>query len=276
MKLFKKKVEKPTKKKAVKQPVKKKVAIQKVEEKSSALAVTSKVIDDYLFGSGTTLTGAQKQLFKQTAMAMQLNPFKREVYAVPFKNNKTGKIEMSVMTGYEVYLKRADATGKLDGWKTWTEGAIKDGTLKALIKIHRKDFKTPFEHEVYFKEYDQKRKLWISKPLTMIKKVAMAQGFRLAFPETLANMPYVDAEITNKNGDDEPVNVTPQDGCTEEQKEIIEKIKTACSILGIDGKQCLEKFKLADKTFRDLPVMNLESIHEKLGEEIDAKDKKDE
>ena len=52
------------KKKAVKQPAKKKVAIQKVEEKPSALAVTSKVIDDYLFGSGTKLTEPQKQMLE--------------------------------------------------------------------------------------------------------------------------------------------------------------------------------------------------------------------
>ena len=179
------------KKRAVKKPVqalavipeKVKPEIQQVEK----LEVTDKMIDDYLFGSKTQLTEDQKIMFLQTAKALQLNPFKREIYAIPY----AGK--MSLITGYEVYLKRAERSGKLSGWNVTVEGQA--DTLRAVISIHRKDWKEPMKHEVYMSEYKQNYGLWLTKKITMLKKVAIAQGFRLAFPDELGGMPYSPEEL---------------------------------------------------------------------------------
>ena len=49
--------------------------------------------------------------------------------------------------------------------------------------------------EVYFDEYDTGRNLWVTKPRTMIEKVAIAQGFRRCFPEEMGGMPYTKDEM---------------------------------------------------------------------------------
>jgi hypothetical protein len=136
------------------------------------------------------------------------------------------------VTGYEVYLKRAERLNVLDGWRTWTEGTLerrkeqktitcKDkqtgqqksfvkeidvwrGELKACIEIMRRDWSKPFYHEVFFEEYTQDNQMWNTKPRTMIKKVVVAQGFRLAFPDEMGGMPYSSDEMPDEMPDEAP------------------------------------------------------------------------
>jgi phage recombination protein Bet len=148
-----------------------------------------RVLTEYLKIVGQKVSQENVIQFLNIAKAYQLNPFKREIYLIPYGN------QANIIVGYEVYLKRADRSGKLAGWRVWTEGSIEKGDLKAIIEIKRKDWEEPFRHEVFFKEYYRKTPIWEEKPITMIKKVAIAQGFRLAFPEELAGMPYTAEEI---------------------------------------------------------------------------------
>jgi phage recombination protein Bet len=151
------------------------------------MKVDEKTIMDYLVGSETKLTESQKKLFISLAIKNNLDPFNREIYAIPYGD------KMCVVTGYEVYLKRAEASKQLDGWKCWVEG---DGdNMKAIVEIKRKDWTKPFQHEVYRSEYDTKKSLWVGKPITMLKKVAIAQAFRLAFPNELGGMIYTADEM---------------------------------------------------------------------------------
>jgi len=152
-------------------------------------AVSEEVIIDYLKSMGLNVNDEQAKKFIHIAKSFGLNPFKREIYAIPY-----GK-SWNIIVGYEVYIKRAERSGKLAGWRAWTEGNIKDGSLKGCVEIRRKDWDEPFYHEVYFDEYNQGNTMWNKKPRTMIKKVAIAQGFRLAFPDELAGMPYTADEI---------------------------------------------------------------------------------
>jgi len=160
------------------------------EKQNTNLAVVSdEILQDYLKSLGNNLPEQHIKKFIHIAKAFNLNPFTREIYGIPYGNN------FNIIVGYEVYIKRAERSGKLAGWKAWTEGSLKDGDLKGCIEIKRKDWDEPFYHEVYFDEYNQNNSMWKSKPRTMIKKVAIAQGFRLAFPDELAGMPYTADEI---------------------------------------------------------------------------------
>jgi phage recombination protein Bet len=125
--------------------------------------------------------------------SFKLNPFKREVHFV-----KYGSAPASIITGYEIYLKRAERTGKLDGWKCWIEKD--DMGEKAVIEIKRKDQSMPIRWEVYRKEFDKQQSTWKSMPTFMLKKVAIAQGFRLAFPDDLGGMPYIPEEMPHDKG----------------------------------------------------------------------------
>jgi len=123
-------------------------------------------------------------MFMGIAKSYGLNPLKREIHFV-----KYGSAPASIIVGYEIYLKRAERTGKLDGWKCWIDGD------KAVIEIKRKDQSIPIKWEVDRKEFDKQQSTWKAMPNFMLKKVAIAQGFRLAFPDELGGLPYLAEEL---------------------------------------------------------------------------------
>lgn len=144
-------------------------------------------------GVGRGLPEDKRRQFIEIAQAYRLNPFKREIYCISYGN------ETSIITGYEVYIKRAERTGKLDGWNMEVSGTGDE--MKAVITIYRNDWKLPFKHEVYFNEAATRKKdgqlnsAWTKMPRFMLKKVAIAQGFRLCFADELGGMPYTNDEI---------------------------------------------------------------------------------
>lgn len=131
------------------------------------------------------------ELGVKVANEFGLNPLKREIYLVGYGTGEVRKL--SIIIGYEVFLKRAERIGTLDGWSC--ETYVKDEDLFAKVVIHRKDRKMPFVWEVNISEYDQHNKMWKEKPRTMLKKVCIAQAFRLCFPEELGGMPYTADEL---------------------------------------------------------------------------------
>ena len=155
--------------------------------------IPKQTVLDYLtaFGLASQLTEPEKLQFIEIAQAFKLNPFKREIHVAVYGEGEYRRL--SIITGYEVYLKRAERTGKLDGWKAWVEG--EGDAMKALVEIHRKDWTEPFSHEVYWREAVQKKKdgsltsFWTKQPKFQLKKVAISQGFRLAFPDELRRPP---------------------------------------------------------------------------------------
>lgn len=173
----------------------------------------------YLDALGVTagLDPAHKLMFVELCARMGLNPLLREVYAIPYENRSTGKVTLSVIVGYQEFIKRAERTGLLNSWRVDIEGDVvkevvtkqmngKNGTyqkdavvlhgdMKAVITIWRKDWTNPFVHEVYLEEYAQPNEMWATKPKTMLKKVAITQGFRMAFPLEICAGAYGAEEI---------------------------------------------------------------------------------
>jgi phage recombination protein Bet len=166
---------------------------------SLVVEVQKQTLIDYLsvFGLASQLTEPEKLQFIEIAQAFKLNPFKREIHVAVYGEGEYR--HLSIITGYEVYLKRAERTGKLDGWRAWVEGEGEQ--MKALVEIHRKDWAESFIHEVYWREAVQKKKdgtptsFWTKQPRFQLKKVAISQGFRLAFPDELGGLPYDASEL---------------------------------------------------------------------------------
>lgn len=148
-------------------------------------------------GLTSKLNDNEKKAYLGIAKAFNLNPFKREIHVSKYGD------QMSVITGYEVYIKRAERTGQLDGWSAKTEGSVSGGDLKAIVTIFRKDRQHPFEWEALYEECVQKTrdgkvtKFW-EKAAFMTKKVAISQAFRLCFSDELAGMPYTADEIPDE------------------------------------------------------------------------------
>jgi phage recombination protein Bet len=175
-------------------------SIVKVTE-SAAIELTPKTIKAYI---NQYATDQEIALFLNQCAMFQLNPFKREIYLIKYST----KDPATFVVGYEVYLKRAERSDK---WNGLESGTIVEGeNLKAWAKVYRKDWTAPLYHEVYLDEYIQYKdewqdgaktgkkvptKFWASKPKTMLKKVAISQAFRMAFPDEFAGMPYTAEEM---------------------------------------------------------------------------------
>ena len=67
----------------------------------------------------------------------------------------------------------------------YREGSFKLDTetlVGGWAEVSIKDRAVPSRAEVSLAEYDQGRSIWLSKPATMIRKVAVVQALREAFP----------------------------------------------------------------------------------------------
>ena len=164
--------------------------------------VDEKTIVEYLDTTGLTksLLPKEKAMFVNMARLYGLNPFKREIYCTVYGEGQYR--QCSIVTGYEVYLKRAERIGKLDGWQAQITGSLQDGTLAATVTIWRKDWTHPFTHTAFYSECVQTSKktgepnaIWRKMPSFMVRKVAIAQAFRLCFSDEFGGMPYTNDEM---------------------------------------------------------------------------------
>jgi len=198
---------------------------------TTEIALNDKKLEQYLklTGVAQNLTAEETQNFFEIAKEYGLNPFKREIYISKYGSN------CSIITGYEVYIKRAERSGQLDGWSATTFGSVATNDLKATVTIHRKDRSQPFVWEALYDECVQKTregrvtKFW-EKANFMTKKVAISQGFRLCFSDELGGMPYTSDEMP-----------TPEETQDITHVEVIEPIPV------MNDKQLSKLLKEADK-----------------------------
>lgn len=225
-----------------------------------------------IIGVAKLMTQHEKDYFIETAQAYCLNPFKREIHCVPrWVGNKQ---IFSVITGYDVYIKRAERTGKLDGYTSITEGTAP--TLKGVIKIYRKDWSHPFEHEVDFNEIVQRKKdgtinsTWNKMPKFMTKKVAIAQGFRLCFPDELGGMPYTADELPQEEKEEEVVATVVEEPAKEQPKELGKALTDRQRALITNAKTPAELRKQCRRLFTSFPTAKKEltNLYNKRLEEL--------
>ncbi|QPB07541.1 recombination protein [Campylobacter phage CJLB-5] len=145
---------------------------------------------------------------KQVGMALSLikgrdlNPLANEVYIVAYRK-KNGGTEFSLIVSKEAFLKRANRNPQLEGFEAGIvvinesglqverKGALvlpNDELVGGWARVYRKDFRVPVEVYVSMKEYNKSQSTWNSMPATMIRKTALVNALREAFPEDLGNM----------------------------------------------------------------------------------------
>ncbi len=192
--------------------------------------------------------GATKEeivLFLNQCQMFQLNPFKREIYLI-----KYGTSAAQIVVGYEAYVKRAERSKNWAGMESGIKGSLKKHDLCAWVKIFRKDWKMPLYHEVDYDEYVKTRKdgtitkFWLKMPKTMLKKVAISQAFRLAFPDEMAGMPYIVEEIEHIDDQTLPDASERYTEETEESKEAEKKADEKAEKAHISNYQVTEISRL--------------------------------
>ena len=203
--------------------------------------ITAKLLSDYFATLTDKLTEVQRNQFAAVAQAFGLNPFKREIYATTYRN-KDGQTVMSIVTGYEVYLKRAAMNPNYNGFETNFQ--VVNGEMGCTCKVYRKDRTMPVTSTVWMSEYSTGRSLWASKPRMMLEKVAIATAFRRAFPCDFGGMPYTTDELPeHMTGADK----LEQQGFTEvpqdAQPQTTAKPKAAKKEIDEDTKQFMDGMK---------------------------------
>lgn len=169
------------------------------------------IIRNYLVSGGGNVTDQEIGMFLNLCRFQHLNPFLREAYLIKFGNQPA-----TIVTGKEAITKRAmrnpTYAGQQAGIVIWNaevgELEHRPGSLlmrgEQLVggwaKVYVKGYDVPIEAVVSFDEYVGTTKdgtinsQWSKKPATMIRKVALVQALREAFPEDLGGL-YASEEV---------------------------------------------------------------------------------
>ena len=186
---------------SVLQPQREVMTEAKIIEAFDAMGITAK------------LSQPQKRLFIAVAREFQLNPLRREIHAVQMGGDDGEGGTLVPVVGYEVYIDRAESTGRLEYWHLEETGEIdpndwRKSTYRVTTIIKRRDWPKEFRWTVRYVEaiglkYNKTKgtqepnAMWRKRGHFMTQKCTIGQGFRLVFREILRGMPYVDAEIEN-------------------------------------------------------------------------------
>lgn len=186
-----------------------------MQKKQIATQDFERSANEYLSMLGFKYTPDEAKKFLEICQAFQLNPFKHEIYGIKGWDSEHGKDILTIIVGYESYLKRAERTQLLDGWDKSVEKDENGNIMSATITIYRKDRKYPFKHTVYFNEFARRKKdgslmkNWATMPVFMLEKVVIAQGFRMCFPDEMGGLPYIEEEIQEIILNEEKGNAKP-------------------------------------------------------------------
>lgn len=182
--------------------------LQTVATFETALGSVTISFDDikrYLCRGNKEMTDQECKLFLELCKYQKLNPYTNECYPIKFGD------DFQIVVGYEAYKRRAEEHPTYAGRKSGIvvlrgEKVIqKEGTClypnEQLIGGWCRVFKLiegrmdETYKEVGFSEYDKKKANWVSKPCTMIEKVAVSQALRAAFPKDYEGL-YTPEEVS--------------------------------------------------------------------------------
>lgn len=204
---------------------KKSSQLVKFEVNGSTVELSPQIVRDYLVsGDKERVTMQELVMFINMCKFNGLNPWLREAYCVKYGNEPA-----TIVTGKEAFEKRAENHQAHDGHKagvivlkpdseepTYRVGALvlpDENLIGGWAEVWRKDQRESTRIEVGFEEYAGRKRdgslnrQWAAKPATMIRKVALVQALREAFPKTFGGMYTADEQDIAEN----IIDVTPPD-----------------------------------------------------------------
>lgn len=180
----------------------------KYEAAGQKIELTLMDVKNYLVsGNANKISNQEVGMFLKLCEGQKLNPFLREAYLV-----KYGDQAAQMVVGKDAFTKRAEMNENYKGAEAGVivvnlkgdleerKGTfyIKSKNREELVggwaKVHFKDGKEEVYHTVSIEEYNTGKSLWAGKPATMIRKVALVQALREAFPNALSQM-YTAEEV---------------------------------------------------------------------------------
>lgn len=171
------------------------------------------IVRNYLTRGQAAVTDAEVIQFISLCRANQLNPFIGDAYMV-----KYGSEPAQMIISKAAFMKRGESSALYDGYQAGVillrdkqvveeEGSFflpGDQLVGGWAKVYRKDREHPVVARVRLQEYNKGKSTWSTMPGTMIRKVAIAQAFREAFPFASEGM-YTPDEMPDEQGQEAPV-----------------------------------------------------------------------
>lgn len=165
----------------------------------SGVRLSPGIVKRYVITGGQDVDDREIFAFMAKCQARHLNPLAGDAYMTAYKNKMTGKVEASVIVSKDYFVRTATQQPGFDGIRAgvvvwdkrvgdmrYREGTIYSKAQEQLVggwaEVYDKARSHPSRAEVSLDEYDQHRSLWKTKPATMIRKVAVVQALREAYP----------------------------------------------------------------------------------------------
>ena len=222
-----------------------------------AVELTGETVRNYLVNGSGKPTDQEVVMFIKLCQSQGLNPFLREAYLIKYSD----KAPATTVVGKDAFTRRASEMKECKGWKAGVccmnqkTGAYveREGTVvlpnEKLVggwcEVKMTRWEEPFKQTAMLDEYHQHNSMWNSKPATMIRKVAIVQALREAFPAQFQGM-YDSSEIdTNGELPETVIDVTPKAEPEDQSKLPIDgaKKKELAELMGDDE----EKIDIAKK-----------------------------
>lgn len=207
------------------------------EANGQMVKLTPGIVRKFLVNGSGNVTDQEVALYLNLCKYQKLNPFLKECYLV-----KYGDQPATIVTGRETFDKRAFRNKHFKGKQAGVVVVKEDGSIENRVgaivlqnetlvggwaKVFVDGYMVPIEIQVSLDEYIGRKKdgtpnsQWASKPATMIRKVALVQALREAFPEEYGGL-YSQDEVNTGDVvlDETPINQPETDFVAEpaEQK----------------------------------------------------------
>lgn len=185
--------------------------------------ISPSLIKRYLVNGTGQVSDQEVMMFLSLCKFQRLNPFLREAYLI-----KYGTQPATIVVGKEAIQKRAMRNPNYTGHEAGVVVMNADGMLENRVgtivipgeelvggwaKVYVKNWEHPLMVTVSYDEYVGRKssgevnQQWSTKPGTMIRKVALVQALREAFPEELGGM-YAAEE---RGVDDMPMDIITEE-----------------------------------------------------------------
>ena len=216
----------------------------KFEVSGNLVELDAATVKNYLTNGDAKPTDQEVAMFIKLCQHQGLNPFLREAYLIKYSE----KSPAQTVVGKDAFTRRAAELEDCKGWKAGVccmnkktgEYVEREGTVVlpteelvggwCEVKLAR--WEDTFKQTALLKEYDQNNSTWRKMPATMIRKVAIVQALREAFPRQFQGM-YDQSEMGVKN--DLPEHEIPQDDA--ERPIDKAKLKALSALIGKDEKR---------------------------------------
>ncbi len=174
------------------------------------------IVAKYIVSNGERIDEREIYSFMMMCQARKLNPLAKDCYLQAFKGRAT------VVVSKDYFVRTANLHDTYNGLEAGVVVKTPEGILEyregALVlddeqiiggwcNVHDRRREYPSKAVVSFKEYNKGKSSWLTIPATMIRKVAVVQALREAYPESYSGI--YDATELSENVIDETIPQEP-------------------------------------------------------------------